>query len=65
MEEGREVGNKEGREEGREVRRKEGHEIAMLDSVRHLMDHMSWTAEQSMKALGLSVNEQKEMLMKL
>lgn len=49
-------------EEGRKKGQKEGQKAAMVDNIKSLMRNMKWTAEQAMKALGISDSEQSKYL---
>ena len=54
IEEGRLEGRKEGRKEGRLEGREEGQISALALSVKNLMENLSMTADDAMKAMGIS-----------
>lgn len=56
-EKGREEGRKEGRKEGREEGRIEGKELALLASLRSLIEKLGYTPEQAMDVLSIPAGE--------
>ena len=61
----REEGRKEGRKEGREEGRKEGTEIAILNSIKNLMETLDISAEKAMDLVKIPAEEREKYLAKL
>lgn len=61
LNEGRKEGRKEGREEGRE----EGKELALLASLRSLMEKLGYSPEQAMDALSIPDGERAKLQVQL
>ncbi len=47
-------------EKGRNEGRNEGRKDAIVDNIKSLMQNMKWTAQQAMKALGISDSDQSK-----